>query len=163
MRILGIDPGIASVGYAVVDYAGSRFTPVTYDTFHTPAGLTLEVRLLQIYEFLCGLIAQHRPDAMSVEELFFNTNVTTAIMVGHGRGVILLAAAKHGVPVFEYTPSQVKQAVVGYGKAEKKQVQQMVKMLLHLKEIPKPDDTADAVALAVCHAHSAKSKLLQLR
>ena len=102
------------------------------------------------------------PDAAAVEELFFNTNVSTAIHVGHGRGVMLLAGAKAGIPVFEYTPMQVKQAVVGYGRAEKKQVQQMTKMLLHLKEVPRPDDTADALALAVCHAHASGSRLCTL-
>ncbi|MBQ3077224.1 MAG: crossover junction endodeoxyribonuclease RuvC [Clostridia bacterium] len=163
MIVLGVDPGIASVGYGVVRHEGNRFAPLEYGTFHTKAGQELADRLLQINAFFEELVTRHPVDAMSVEELFFNTNVSTAIHVGHGRGVILLTAARAGIPVFEYTPMQVKQAVVGYGKAEKRQVQQMVKMMLHLKEVPKPDDTADALALAICHCHAASSRLSSLR
>ena len=162
MVILGVDPGIASVGYGVVSYEKNRFTALEYDTFRTPAGQQLSERLLQIFNFFEQLVRRYPIDAMSVEELFFNTNVSTAIHVGHGRGVVLLAGAKAGVPVFEYTPMQVKQAVVGYGRAEKKQVQQMTKMLLHLKEVPRPDVTADALALAICHAHASGSRLCTL-
>ncbi|MDP4153733.1 MAG: crossover junction endodeoxyribonuclease RuvC [Bacillota bacterium] len=159
MIILGVDPGIASVGYGVVRYVGNQFSPITYATFHTAAGLPLPVRLRQIYEFLLETIDKYHIDAMAVEELFFNTNVKTAITVGHGRGVVLLAGSMSGVQVFEYTPLQVKQAVVGYGRADKNQVQQMVKIMLNLKSIPKPDDTADALALAICHAHCSSSQL----
>ncbi len=163
MIVLGVDPGIASVGYGLVSYEKNHFSPIEFDTFRTKAGLELPQRLLLISEFFDELLRRYKVNAMSVEELFFNTNVTTAIQVGHGRGVILLAGARAGVPVFEYTPMQVKLAVVGYGKAEKKQVQQMTKMLLGLPEIPRPDDTADALALAICHAHSAGSRLAAFR
>ena len=121
--------------------------------------LELQQRLLLIHDFISDLITRYHPDVMSVEELFFNTNVSTAIMVSHGRGAILLAGARAGIPIFEYTPMQIKQSVVGYGKADKHQVQQMVKMLLGLREVPKPDDTADAIAVAICHAHASGSRL----
>ena len=159
MIILGVDPGIASVGYSVIRYEGNHFTPLTYDTFHTGKELELQQRLLLIHDFISDLITRYHPDVMSVEELFFNTNVSTAIMVSHGRGAILLAGARAGIPIFEYTPMQIKQSVVGYGKADKHQVQQMVKMLLGLREVPKPDDTADAIAVAICHAHASGSRL----
>lgn len=162
MIILGVDPGIASVGYGVVSYEKNCFTALEFDTFHTKAGQELSTRLLQIFTFFEELVHKYPVDAMSVEELFFNTNVSTAIHVGHGRGVVLLAGARAGVPVFEYTPMQVKQAVVGYGRAEKKQVQQMTKMLLRLRDVPRPDDTADALALAICHGHAAGSRLSAL-
>lgn len=159
MVILGIDPGIATVGFGVLKMEHGQFSPVDYGAILTPAHTPLEQRLHTIYDDLCELIVQHRPDAISVEELFFNTNQKTAIHVAHARGVILLAAAKTGVPFFEYTPLQVKMAVVGYGRADKNQIQQMVKTLLRLSVIPKPDDTADALALAICHGHTAGSKL----
>ena len=154
MRILGIDPGFAIVGCGIVDYAGNKFTVIDHMAVITKADLPLEQRLKIIYEGVSDIIARYKPDAVAIEELFFNTNITTAIAVGQARGVILLAAVNCGVEVFEYTPLQVKQAVVGYGRAEKGQVQQMVKMILNLKEIPKPDDVADGLALAICHAHS---------
>ena len=163
MRILGIDPGYAIVGYGVVDYAGNSFKTVEYGGITTDSKTELSQRLLIIYNELGSLIERVKPDAMSVEELFFNNNAKTAINVGQARGVILLSARIRGVDIFEYTPLQVKQAVVGYGRADKNQVQQMVRMLLGLEKIPKPDDVADALAIAVCHAHSynANSKLSQ--
>lgn len=161
MIILGVDPGIATVGTGVIRYEGNRFQTLYYDSILTPAHTPLEKRLLTIHDELRRLIDTYRPDALSVEELFFNTNVKTAIAVGHGRGVVLLCGAEAGVEVFEYTPLQIKQAVVGYGRADKKQVQLMTKTLLNLPAIPKPDDTADALAVAICHAHSYNSQMHQ--
>ncbi len=154
--ILGIDPGIAIVGYGIIKYEGNKFYTIDYGAVTTASSLTLAERLCIIYKEICALIDLHKPDAVAVEELFFNTNVKTAIAVGHGRGVVILAGANAGLEVHEYTPLQVKQAVVGYGRAEKSQVQQMIKAILCLNCIPKPDDVADALAIAVCHAHSAK-------
>lgn len=159
MRVLGIDPGIATVGFGVVDSTGNNQTFITCGVITTPAGESLSSRLERIYCDLSELIAKFNPDAMAVEELFFNTNITTGISVAHGRGVILLAGYRAGIPVFEYTPLQVKQAVVGYGRAEKNQVIEMVKRILKLNAAPKPDDAADAVAIALCHARSATSLL----
>jgi crossover junction endodeoxyribonuclease RuvC len=160
MLILGIDPGFAIVGFGLLSTEGSRQRLTRCGAITTPAGLPLPTRLLQIGEDMEALLTQFRPDAMAVEELFFNTNVTTGIGVAQARGVILMTAEKYGVPIFEYTPSQVKQAVVGYGKAEKRQVMDMTKRLLNLAAVPKPDDAADAVAVALCHARSATSRLL---
>ena len=157
MTILGIDPGYAIVGCGVVDYTANQFTLKEAMAITTEAGRPFDQRLCEIYEGVAGLIEQHRPAAMAVEKLFFNTNSKTAIDVAQARGVILLAAAKAGAPVYEYTPLQVKQSVVGYGRAEKRQVQDMVKLLLRLNACPKPDDVADALAIAICHAHSAGS------
>lgn len=159
MRILGIDPGIATIGFAVLDSDKGRQNLIKCGVITTPAHTSLSSRLSHIYEDLCEIIKNFNPDCMSVEELFFNTNITTGISVAHGRGVILLAAYNAGVEIFEYTPLQVKQAVVGYGRAEKKQVMDMVKRICNLKAIPKPDDAADAVALALCHARSSTSLL----
>ncbi len=159
MRILGIDPGIAIVGWGVLDYDKMNFHPIAYDSILTKAGLPVEERLSAIYRELSGIIEKYKPDAVSVEELFWNTNQKTGITVAEARGVILLCAKQHGVPIFEYTPLQVKQSVVGYGRAEKKQVILMVTTLLKLEKPPKPDDTADALALAVCHAHVGASPL----
>ena len=159
MRILGIDPGIATVGFGVIDADRGRQIYVSCGVITTPAHTPLSSRLNQIYEDLDRLFDTFRPDAISIEELFFNTNITTGISVAHGRGVILLAAYRHGIPVFEYTPLQVKQAVVGYGRAEKKQVIDMVRRILNMPAAPKPDDAADAVAMAICHARSATSLL----
>lgn len=156
MRILGIDPGFAIVGYAVLDYNGNKFTPIDYGAITTKAGEKLSDRLRSIYEDVNILIEKFTPDTMAIEELFFNTNVKTAISVAQGRGVIILAAAARGIDVHEYTPLQVKQAVCGYGRAEKTQIQRMVKSLLNLNAVPKPDDVADALAIAICHAHSAR-------
>ncbi len=154
MRILGIDPGLAIVGWGVIDSEGGRFKPVGYGSLRTPAHTDIGMRLQMIYADMKALIAEYHPHEISVEELFFNQNRTTGIAVAEARGVVLLAAAQCGIPVFEYTPMQIKQAVVGYGKAEKKQVIAMVTTMLRLKEAPKPDDTADAVAAALCHAQS---------
>ena len=154
MRILGIDPGYAIVGTGVVDYVGNKFKTVDYRAVTTEANIPFEIRLKKIYDDISEIIDLYKPDFVSIEELFFNNNAKTAISVGQARGVIILAAVNKGVPIFEYTPLQVKQAIVGYGRAEKKQVQQMTKALLFLNEIPKPDDVADALALAICHAHS---------
>ncbi len=155
MRILGIDPGVATIGFGLVEADRTKAHMVTYGAITTPAGLPLSRRLLQIFNDMEDLIGQLKPEAVSVEELFFNSNITTGIAVAHGRGVILLAAEKCGVPLYEYTPSQVKMSVVGYGKAEKRQVMDMTRRLLCLEACPRPDDVADALAVAVCHAHSA--------
>ena len=157
--ILGIDPGLAIVGWGIVEYKNTRFRTVAYGSVQTPAGMKTEERLKRIYEGVCELIEKYHPDAMAIEELFFNTNVTTGIRVAEARGVVLLAAQQAGLEIQEYTPLQVKQAVVGYGRAEKKQVITMVTMLLGLAKPPKPDDTADALAIAICHAHSGGSRL----
>ncbi len=154
MIILGIDPGFAITGYGVVKYEGNKFSTVDYGAITTQSNMELPKRLLHLHLSLKELISRHKPDAISIEELFFNKNIKTALTVGHGRGVAVLAAAESGLDVFEYTPLQVKQSVVGYGRAEKAQVQQMVKIILNLPQIPKPDDVADALAIAVCHGHS---------
>ena len=159
MVILGIDPGLATIGWGVVDYSGSRFKVLGYGALETPAGVALEERLFMINQGMKELIARYKPEQMAVEELFFNTNITTGIRVAEARGVILMTAHAMGVKLFEYTPLQVKQAVVGYGRAEKKQVISMVTMLLGLSAPPKPDDTADALAIAICHAHSGASRI----
>ena len=156
MIILGIDPGFAIVGVGVIEYKGNKFRVLDYFAVTTKAGLPLEVRLKSIYDEIDSIIEKYNPDYMAIEELFFNNNAKTAIQVGQARGVILLAAVNHGVKINEYTPLQVKQSVVGYGRADKKQIQQMTKALLGLNEIPKPDDVADALAIAICHAHSHK-------
>lgn len=155
MKILGIDPGIAIVGYGMIDYTAGRFSVIDYGAVTTKAGMKLSDRLRSIYEDVNILIERFKPDAFAVEELFFNTNVTTGIAVAHGRGVIVLAAAVQNVPIFEYTPLQVKHGVAGYGRADKAQVQRMVKSLLKLPAVPKPDDVSDALAVAICHAHAA--------
>ena len=159
MRILGIDPGYATIGFGLIEAERWNARMLSYGAITTPAGLPLSRRLYQISCDAEELIGRLQPDAISIEELFFNTNITTGIAVAHGRGVILLAAEKLGVPVFEYTPMQVKQAVVGYGKAEKRQVMLMTQRLLGMKEIPRPDDAADALALAICHSRAATSLL----
>ena len=157
MIILAIDPGTATTGYGIIGYEGNRFKVKDYGIISTDAKLAPELRLQEIYDRIKNLIARHRPDCFVVEQLFFNSNVRTALAVGQARGVCLLVAADGGLPVAEYTPLQVKQAVVGYGRADKAQIQQMVKAILNLQEIPKPDDAADALALAICHAHSYKA------
>lgn len=159
MIILGIDPGVATIGFGLVRAERNRNQLLRYGVITTPPGISLSNRLLQISNDMEELIHAFHPDEMAVEELFFTKNITTGIAVAHGRGVILLAAEKLGVPVFEYTPMQVKQAVVGYGKAEKRQVMLMTQRLLHMKEIPRPDDAADALALAICHSRAATSLL----
>ena len=159
MVILGIDPGLAIVGWGVVEYCGSRFRTLGYGSIETPAGMATERRLSLIYDGIKKLIETYKPEHVAVEELFFNTNQTTGIRVAEARGVILMCADRLGVKVFEYTPLQVKQSVVGYGRAEKKQVITMVTSILRLPKPPKPDDTADALAIAVCHGHCGASRL----
>lgn len=154
MVILGIDPGMAILGYGIVEQKNNSLNVIDYGTIMTPSSMGTPNRLVNIFDSVCELIERYKPDAVAVEELFFNKNIKTALIVGHARGVAILAAARKGIGIFEYTPLQVKQAVVGYGRAEKHQVQQMVKMLLNLREIPKPDDAADALAVAICHIHS---------
>ena len=159
MRILGIDPGIAIVGFGLIESNRGSVQMLQYGAVTTEAGLPLATRLVQIENDMTALIAQLKPDEIAVEELFFSKNITTGIAVAHGRGVILCTAERLGVPIYEYTPMQVKQAVVGYGLADKKQVMDMTKRLLKLKAVPKPDDAADALAIAICHARSATSLL----
>ena len=159
MIILGVDPGIATIGFGVIEARRGQNILKQYGVITTPAGLPLANRLLQISEDMDALIRQFQPDEMAVEELFFTKNITTGIAVAHGRGVILLSAQKLGLPIFEYTPMQVKQAVAGYGGADKRQVMLMTQRLLSMKEIPRPDDAADALAIAICHARSATSLL----
>ncbi len=159
MRILGLDPGIATVGFGIVDTEKNRQRLVSCGVITTPAHTPLTQRLDQIYNDLEELIRTYQPEVMAVEELFFNTNITTGISVAQGRGVIILCAFRAGLKIYEYTPLQVKQAVVGYGRAEKKQVMDMVRRILNLPAPPKPDDAADAVALALCHARSSTSLL----
>ncbi len=159
MRILGIDPGVAIVGFGVVDSEGGTQRMVQYGAINTPANSPLAARLVQIERDMTELLEQFKPDEVAIEELFFSKNITTGIAVAHARGVILATVEKAGVPIYEYTPMQVKQAVVGYGLAEKNQVMDMVKRLLKLRSVPKPDDAADALAIAICHARSATSLL----
>ena len=156
MIILGIDPGFAITGYGVIDYKSNHFTLVDSGAIETKKGVPFPKRIQKIYDDMMDLIDKYKPDAIAVEELFFNTNTTTAIGVAQGRGAVLIAASKTGTPIYEYTPLQVKQSVTGYGRADKKQVQAMVKAVLKLEKIPKLDDTTDAMALAICHAHSFK-------
>ena len=160
MLVLGIDPGYAIVGFGLVECVGPRQRLVGCGAINTAAGLRLSTRLWQIANDLEALVTQFHPDVMAIEELFFNQNVTTGIGVAQARGVLLMTAEKMGIPIFEYTPPQVKQAVAGYGKAEKRQVMDMTKRILGLGSVPKPDDAADAVAIALCHARSATSRLM---
>ena len=157
MRILGIDPGVATIGFGVIDSTRQKNTLIRYGVISTPAGLPLSRRLSQIYADMQERIHPFQPEELALEQPSFNTNLTTGIAVAHGRGVILLAAEQLGVPIFEYTPMQVKQSVVGYGKAEKKQVMLMTQRLLGMDKIPRPDDAADALALAICHGRAAGS------
>jgi crossover junction endodeoxyribonuclease RuvC len=153
VRILGIDPGTARLGYGIID-AGDGYAAVDFGTIETSAKDTMAQRLLQLHQALTHLIATHAPEGMAIEQLFFSRNVTTAIAVGQARGVALLAAAQSGLPVTEYTPAEVKQAISGYGNADKQQVQFMVQLLLELDAVPYPDDAADALAVALCHGQS---------
>ncbi|MBO4356237.1 MAG: crossover junction endodeoxyribonuclease RuvC [Clostridia bacterium] len=159
MIILGIDPGLAIVGYGIIEYKNSRFKTLAFGSIQTPAHTPVEKRLTSIYNDLSDLIDKYSPDEMAIEELFFNTNTTTGITVAEARGVILLCGSQKGVRINEYTPLQVKQAVVGYGKATKAQVMLMVKTFLNLQNPPKLDDTCDALAIAICHAHTGGSLL----
>lgn len=156
MIILGIDPGFAITGYSLLKYENSSFKVLEYGTITTEAGMAFDKRLLLLSKGLEEIIQRYEPDEAAIEELFFNTNLKTAIKASHGRGVSVLTCARNDIEVCEYTPLQVKQAVVGYGRATKQQVQQMVKTILCLKEAPKSDDAADALAVAICHAHSRK-------
>lgn len=160
MRVLGIDPGTATTGYGVVEEIDSALQLITYGVITTPSSELMPIRLQTIFQQLSGKIAEFQPEQVAVEELFFSRNVTSAIAVGQARGVVLLAAAEANLPVSEYTPRQVKQAIAGYGGADKNQVQQMVRLLLNLQDIPRPDDAADAIAIAVCHLHSARVNAL---
>lgn len=159
MIIIGIDPGIAIVGYGVVEFKNSRFTTLAHGSIQTPAHTDVEARLEMIYDQMSDLIRMFHPDEMAIEELFFNTNHTTMVPVAEARGVILLCAKQNGLKVAEYTPLQVKQSVVGYGRAVKKQVMHMVSVILKLEVTPKLDDTCDALAIAVCHANCSGSKV----
>ncbi len=159
MRILGIDPGLAIVGWGVIDFDNTRFHTVAYGAIRTPAGMETPARLAAIRRELLAIIRTHKPTEMAVEELFFTKNITTGIRVAEARGVILLTGQEEGLHMAEYTPNQVKQAVVGYGSADKRQVIDMVTRILHLPEPPSPDDTADALAIAISHAHSGCSRL----
>ncbi len=159
MRILGIDPGYAIVGYGVLDYDKVSFATVNYGAITTDSETPFDRRLKEIYDDMCSILDMFNPDCMSIEKLYFNTNTTTGIDVAQARGVIMLAAAQRNIPIYEYTPLQVKVAVTGYGRAEKHQVQEMTKNILHLKAVPKPDDTADALAIAICHGHTGASRL----
>ena len=161
MTILGIDPGIATVGYGLIQYENGCFRTIATGAIETPAGIDVEDRIEMVYDDLCELIKMYSPTEMSIEELFFNTNQKTAIAVAEARGAILLAAKKNRLNIAEYTPIQVKLAVTGYGRAEKKQVQEMVKIILGHPKVPKPDDAADALALAICHAHCGGSRIQQ--
>ncbi|HOO05156.1 MAG: crossover junction endodeoxyribonuclease RuvC [Ruminococcus sp.] len=154
IRILGIDPGYAIVGFGVLEYDGLNFTPLEYGAVLTDAGTPFPERLRAIHEDVEFIFDKFKPDCMAIERLYFTTNQKTAIDVAQARGVTVLSAAKRGVPVSEYTPLQVKQSVVGYGKAEKRQVMEMTRQILKLAQIPKPDDAADALAIAICHGHS---------
>ena len=159
MRILGIDPGIAIVGWGILDYENSKFKTIDYGSIQTPSDMSTPERLVMIDEGLKQIIDTYKPEHLSIEELFWNTNQTTGIRVAEARGVILARCQKEKLKINEYTPLQVKQAVVGYGRADKKQVISMVTMLLKLQKPPKPDDTADALALAICHAHTGGSAI----
>ena len=159
MRILGIDPGYAIVGWGILDYERGQFVVKSFGAITTPAGMPFEKRLNIIFDDMCTIIDKYKPDALSIEKLFFTNNQKTGIDVAQARGVIILAATLAGISINEYTPLQVKQSVVGYGKAEKKQVMEMTRVILKLREVPKPDDTADALALAICHAHCCGSSL----
>ena len=163
MIILGIDPGYAIVGYGVIDYRNNHFRVIDFGAILTDAGTPFNERLEIIYDRLVSIISLHSPDAMSIEKVFYNSNAKTVIDVSQARGVIMLAAQTSRLPVFEYTPLQVKQSVVGYGRADKKQVQEMTKRILSLEKVPKPDDTADALAMAICHAHSSGSLMGNIR
>lgn len=163
MIILGIDPGYAIVGWGVIEYNANRFSVLDYGTVTTEAKTPFNDRLKMVYDGIDSIMKRYSPEALSIEKLFYNTNAKTVIDVAQARGVINLAAVQNDIPIFEYTPLQVKQSVVGYGRAEKKQVQEMTRVILKLEKIPKPDDTADALAMAICHAHASGSMLGRLK
>lgn len=157
MRILGIDPGYAIMGYGIIDMKGNHFDVVAYDSILTDKDMAMPDRLKHLYTMLMSVIQQYEPEVAAIEELFFNSNAKTAILVGQARGVAILACSNSGLDIAEYTPLQIKQALVGNGRADKKQVQFMVKTILGLSKVPKPDDTADALAAAITHGHSSTS------
>lgn len=158
MLILGIDPGYGTTGYGIVRFENHSFTPVQYGAITTPAGAPMPLRLQELYQDVCTLLDTFHPTACAIEELFFSKNVTTGIQVAQARGVILLALAQHGLEPAAYTPNQVKMAVVGYGNAEKRQMMELTRQLLHLSKLPRPDDAADALAIAICHAHTVQAR-----
>ncbi len=162
MRVLGIDPGYGITGFGLIEGERGQFSLLRYGAITTPPGADFSARLEMIYEDMRSLLQMAKPDAVAIEELFFGHNVTTAIGVAQSRGVILLAIRQAGIPVFSYKPMQVKQAVVGYGNATKHQVQDMTKRILNLSKLPKPDDAADAIAIALCHARSSTSLLAKV-
>ena len=164
-RILGIDPGYAIMGWGVIEKTGNKFKPVAYGALTTDKDMPMPMRLKTLYSGLMDIIAEYEPEEMSIEQLYFNDNAKTAIFVGQARGVAILAAANSGVEIYEYTPLEIKMSITGYGRAEKQQIQFMVKTLLNLKEVPKPDDTADVIAAAICHGRNgdAKKKMFAMR
>ncbi|MCL2086990.1 MAG: crossover junction endodeoxyribonuclease RuvC [Oscillospiraceae bacterium] len=157
MRIIGIDPGYATVGFGIIDSVKTKLTTVAYGAVTTRANTPFESRLLEIYDDITGILDSYKPNFAAIERLYFTTNQKTAIEVAHARGVIILAAKQRGLKIFEYTPLQVKQSVTGYGKAAKRQVQELTKRILNLSVLPKPDDAADALAIAICHAHNRRA------
>lgn len=163
MRIIGIDPGYAIVGFGIIEYVNSRFTVVNYGAVTTPAGINFNRRLEIIYGDICQILDTFKPESLAIEKLYFQNNQKTAIDVAEARGVILLAAVQRHIEIYEYTPLEVKKSITGYGQAVKKQVQEMTKRVLNLPAIPKPDDTADALAMAVCHAHTQNSILSEYK
>lgn len=156
MIILGIDPGLAISGYGIINYSGNKFEVIDYGAVITESSEEFPKRLKKIYDSYMNIFDVYKPQAVAIEELFYNKNTKTAIAIAEARGVHLLAAENKNIPLYEYTPLQVKQGIVGYGRAEKKQIQEMVRVILKLDKIPKPDDVADGLALAICHAHSLK-------
>lgn len=163
MRIIGIDPGYAIIGFGILDYIGNNFQVVDFGAITTSAHTPLELRLKTIYDDMNCILSRYKPESMAIEKLFFNTNQKTVIDVAQARGVTVLTAVEHGIPITEYTPLQVKNSVVGYGRAEKKQVQEMTRSILRLTKVPKPDDTADALALAITHGHCSFSNNILCR
>ena len=163
MRILGIDPGFATIGFGILDADRGNCRLVRYGTITTPPGVPFSRRLAMIYDDMCQLLEHVKPDVVAIEELFWGHNVTTGIGVSHGRGVILLSVAQREIPIYEYTPMQIKQAVVGYGLATKQQVMDMTKRILKMEKVARPDDAADAIAVALCHSRSATSQLLGMK
>ncbi|MEZ0536288.1 crossover junction endodeoxyribonuclease RuvC [Caldicellulosiruptoraceae bacterium PP1] len=161
MRVIGIDPGIALTGYAIVDYKNGQYRVIEYDKIETLPNMRKSQRLFAIHNRLSDIISKYNPDVAAIEELFFNKNAKTVITVGESRGVIILSFVEKGIPIYEYTPLQVKQSITGYGRATKVQIQNVVKMLLNLKEVPKPDDVADALAVSICHLNNATSLISQ--
>jgi crossover junction endodeoxyribonuclease RuvC len=159
MRILGIDPGSETTGYGLIESDGSKHSPVLFGAIRTSSRLPFHDRLLEIYTQLLGILSRERIDAVAVEGVFYSANVQSALKLGHARGVALLVAAQKGLPVFEYSPLEIKSAIVGYGRAEKSQVQMMVRLLLDLSEAPTPDDASDALAVAICHSHRSSAPI----